>query len=71
MKFSITTSSKCEIFAGIFHNLRTFVDNVNIQFSKQGLHLQTMDNSRVSVFELVFHQNGSTLIRATWKMASF
>lgn len=52
MEFTINQTNKCEIFSGIFHNLRTFVDNINIQFSNQGIHLQTMDNSRVSVFEL-------------------
>ena len=52
MEFTISTAAKCEIFSGIFQNLRTFVDNVNIQFSEKGLHLQTMDNAHVSVFEL-------------------
>ena len=52
MEFTINTLSKAEIFSGIFQNLRTFVDNVNIQFSKDGLNMQTMDNARVSVFEL-------------------
>ncbi len=52
MEFTINTLSKAEIFSGIFQNLRTFVDNVNIQFSKDGVNMQTMDNARVSVFEL-------------------
>jgi len=52
MKFVLNTSSKSDSLTGIIENLRSFTDTVNIQFTEEGLSVQTMDNSHISVVEL-------------------
>jgi proliferating cell nuclear antigen len=52
MKFVLNTSSKSDSLTGIIQNLRSFTDTVNIQFTEEGLSIQTMDNSHISVVEL-------------------
>lgn len=58
MNISITNLVKADIFAGIFQHIKVFTDNVNIIFDKDSISLQTMDNSRISIFEVK--------IPATW-----
>jgi len=52
MKFVLNTSNKSDSLTGIIQNLRSFTDTVNIQFTEEGLSIQTMDNSHISVVEL-------------------
>ena len=52
MNFSITNPVKAEHFTAIFQHLKLFTDAVNILFEKTGIYIQTMDNTRVSIFEL-------------------
>jgi proliferating cell nuclear antigen len=52
MKFILNTSAKSDSLTGIIQNLRSFTDTVNIQFTEEGLSIQTMDNSHISVVEL-------------------
>jgi proliferating cell nuclear antigen len=52
MRFFLNQVSKAEIFTAIIHNLKTFTETVNIQFTDAGLYVQTMDNSHISVIEL-------------------
>lgn len=68
MNIRITHAQKTEIFASIFQHLRAFTEHVNITFSEERMYLQSMDSSRVSIFELIlpsewfdvyeFNQNG-------------
>ena len=53
MKFVLNTSAKSDSLTGIIQNLRSFTDTVNIQFTEEGLSIQTMDNSHISVVELI------------------
>lgn len=53
MEFQITNISKIEVFTTIFQNLMIFSDLVNLQFSENGLYIQGMDNSHISVYELI------------------
>jgi proliferating cell nuclear antigen PCNA len=52
MNIVINNQTKIEIFTSIFQHIKLFSDNVNIMFEKDRLYLQTMDGSRVSIFEL-------------------
>lgn len=52
MNFSITNPVKAEHFTAIFQHLKLFTDAVNILFEETGIYIQTMDNTRVSIFEL-------------------
>lgn len=72
MNICIRNSQKSELFTSIFQHIRLFTENINITFSKERMYLQSMDSSRVSIFELVlpsdwfdeynFTQNGSFTI---------
>ena len=57
MNILINDPVKCEIFAGIFQNLRVFTDNISIHFEKTQVYIQTMDHSRVSIIELKIPAN--------------
>ena len=52
MNFSITNPVKADHFTAIFQHLKLFTDSVNIMFEETGIYIQTMDNTRVSIFEL-------------------
>jgi len=58
MRITINPSVKSDSFVVLFQNLKTFTDSLNIRFTEEGLSIQTMDNSHVSVVELQ--------IPATW-----
>ena len=45
-------NNKCEVFSTIFQHMKLFSDNINIHFKTDGLSVQTMDSSHVSVIEL-------------------
>lgn len=52
MEFTLSNLAKADIFSGIFHQIKTFSENINIQFDKTGLFVQTMDHSRVAIMEI-------------------
>jgi len=52
MNFSITNPVKADHFTAIFQHLKLFTDAINIMFEETGIYIQTMDNTRVSIFEL-------------------
>ena len=52
MEFFLRTAVKPDIFTGIFQNLRPFIEHLSLMFSPNGLYLQAMDSSRVSIVEL-------------------
>ncbi len=52
MNVQITQPSKVDIFTQVFQHIKLFTDHINITFREEGLYIQTMDNSHVSVFEL-------------------
>jgi proliferating cell nuclear antigen len=58
MRVIINPSAKSDAFVVLFQNLKTFTDSLNIRFTEEGISIQTMDNSHVSVVELQ--------IPATW-----
>lgn len=60
MRIFINNPTKCEIFTAIIQNLRTFTENINIQFTEAGISVQTMDTSHISVVELMIPANWFT-----------
>tara|TARA_Y100001980_G_C14498768_1_gene274968 strand:+ start:80 stop:880 length:801 start_codon:yes stop_codon:yes gene_type:complete len=56
MKF-IIGSDKSRIFSTLFDILSSIVDEVNIEFRKNEIYIQTMDSGRISLFELVLKED--------------
>lgn len=52
MNVQITNNARAEIFSNIFQHVKLFAEHVNITFDKDKMYLQTMDSSRVSIFEV-------------------
>lgn len=53
MNITIQNTQKAECFASIFQHIKAFTEQINIFFEKERLYIQSMDNSRVSIFEIV------------------
>lgn len=52
MDVQMNQASKTELFTQVFQHIKLFTDHINLAFREDGLYIQTMDNSHVSVFEL-------------------
>ena len=52
MNIEIINNAKCEVFSTIFQHMKLFSENINIHFKTDGISVQTMDSSHVSVIEL-------------------
>lgn len=52
MEIVITNPVKAELFTSIFQNIKVFTDHISILCKANGIYLQTMDSSRVSIIEL-------------------
>lgn len=52
MNIVINNLLKAELFSNLFQHIKLFTDHVNITFSGEKMYLQTMDSSRVSIFEI-------------------
>jgi DNA polymerase III sliding clamp (beta) subunit (PCNA family) len=52
MEISINNPAKSEIFSLIFQHLKAFTEHIVIMFEKDRVYFQSMDSSRISVFEL-------------------
>ena len=57
MNILINDTTKADIFSSLFQHIKLFTEQVNITFNKDKLYLQTMDSSRVSIFEMHFFKN--------------
>ena len=53
MNISIQQKENCVCFCHLFQHLKAFSTNVNIMFEKERMYLQSMDSTRVSIFEYV------------------
>ena len=70
MNIVITNSQKAESFLLIFQHIKLFTECINIQFEKNRLFVQAMDQSHISILELNIpatwfdvyeHKNASTV----------
>lgn len=43
---------KCEIFTILFQHMKCFSEHINILFEKERMFIQSMDGSRISIFEV-------------------
>jgi proliferating cell nuclear antigen PCNA len=48
----LLNATKVQQFKSIFQNIKTFSKDINIHINKESLYIQSMDNSKVSIFEL-------------------
>lgn len=52
MNIEIVDPSRAEKFCNLFQHVKLFTNHVNITFYEDRMYLQTMDSSRVSIFEI-------------------
>ena len=52
MNILINDTTKADLFSSLFQHIKLFTEQVNITFNKDKMYLQTMDSSRVSIFEM-------------------
>ena len=52
MNISIQNEQKAENFTLLFQHIRSFTEHVNIIFEKERMYIQSMDSSRISIFEI-------------------
>jgi proliferating cell nuclear antigen len=52
MEIVISNPVKADLFTSIFQNIKVFTDHISILCKSNGIYLQTMDASRVSIIEL-------------------
>lgn len=52
MNIEITDHAHAETFCNLFQHIKLFTEHVNITFDQDKMFLQTMDSSRVSIFEI-------------------
>jgi DNA polymerase III sliding clamp (beta) subunit (PCNA family) len=52
MNIVLKNSHKADSFTSLFQNIKLFTDHVNILFEKDRVYVQSMDSSRVSIFEI-------------------
>lgn len=52
MRIVINEHSKAAIFCTIFGNLKAFTESVSVYFTEEGLHVQSMDNGHVMLYDI-------------------
>lgn len=52
MNIVIQNTQKSECFASIFQHIKAFTEQINIFFESDKMYIQSMDGSRVSIFEI-------------------
>lgn len=52
LNLTISNIQKAELFVSIFQHVKVFSESVNIMFEEERIFIQSMDSSRVSVFEI-------------------
>tara|TARA_B100000686_G_C16616115_1_gene876545 strand:- start:171 stop:944 length:774 start_codon:yes stop_codon:yes gene_type:complete len=57
MEISIDDTKKVNQFITIFRNLKNQVEEVNINFKKEQMYLQGMDQNHISLFELILQKS--------------
>lgn len=57
MNIIINRLDKAETFTALFQHIKVFNDHINIHFEKDRMYLQSMDGSRVLIFELILSKD--------------
>jgi len=53
MNIIINSPQKSECFAFLFQHIKVFTDHINMMFENERMYIQAMDNSRVSILEII------------------
>ena len=56
MQVIIANGEKTEIFATIFHHIKTKISHINLNFNKNHLYIQGMDDAHVGLLELTLQE---------------
>lgn len=65
MNLIIKNPSHAEVFAILFQHMKNFTEHINIMFEKERMYIQALDNSRISIFEVVFPKDWFDLYEHT------
>lgn len=65
MKLIINNPSHAEIFTILFQYMKVFTEHINIFFENRRMYIQALDNSRISIFEVIFPSNWFELYEHT------
>ena len=52
MRIVLKNAAKAECFCTLFQHIKLFTDHINIMFEHGRVYIQSMDSSRVSIFEI-------------------
>ena len=52
MDICINNLNKLDEFATLFQNIKSYTDNINIDFNDERMYIQTMDSSKISILEI-------------------
>jgi proliferating cell nuclear antigen len=52
MNIEIVDPARAEKFCNLFQHVKLFTEHINITFHEDRMYLQTMDSSRISIFEI-------------------
>jgi proliferating cell nuclear antigen PCNA len=53
MDIKLNNLSKVDEFAALFQNMKIFTDHINIDINEERIYIQTMDNCKISLLEVV------------------
>jgi proliferating cell nuclear antigen len=53
MDIQLNNLTKVDEFAALFQNMKLFTDHINIDFNDERIYIQTMDNCKISLLEVV------------------
>ena len=53
MDICLTQLQRADTFTSLFQHMKSFTESINIHFRKDGMFIQAMDNSRISIFEII------------------
>ena len=53
MDIQLNNLTKVDEFAALFQNMKLFTDHINIDFNDERIYIQTMDNCKISLLEVI------------------
>lgn len=53
MDIQLNNLGKVDEFAALFQNIKLFTEHINIEFNDERIYIQTMDNCKISLLEIV------------------
>ena len=53
MDIQLNNLTKVDEFAALFQNMKLFTEHINIDFNDERIYIQTMDNCKISLLEVI------------------